>query len=73
MRYRLRAPFGPVGKVTKGTPLELLPEPNDASPSRQADSAEGKPKRRKPAATKRKGRAAGGAGRKPGPTARSSP
>jgi hypothetical protein len=72
MRYRLREPFGPVGKAVKGAPPELLPQPEAASPPRQADSADGKPKRRNPAATKRKGRPAGGVGRKPNTTTPSS-
>ncbi|MBI5103899.1 MAG: hypothetical protein HZB46_02715 [Solirubrobacterales bacterium] len=44
-------------------------QPEPAGPSRQTGSRKGKPKRRTPAATKPKGTRAGGAGRKPGPTA----
>jgi len=74
MRYRLRPPFGPVGKVTKGAPTELLPTPESANPSRQADSKPtGTPKRRKPVAKKRTGRGTRGAGRKPSPTTHRTP
>lgn len=43
MRYRLKPPLGPLGRVAKGTPQELLAASTTASPSRQADSDEETP------------------------------
>jgi hypothetical protein len=54
MRYRLLPPFGPSGKIAKGAPPELLLALKDADPSPQAEGADSKPKRRKPAAGKAK-------------------
>lgn len=51
--YRLLPPFGPKGKFAKTAPPALTaPEPNEPSPSRQADRRRGRTKRRKPAAGK---------------------